>query len=56
MTSGSLHGVMLAYWPGMPDIWVSIPAIGTVSPIFITPTTVVAGPGYCGSDTVLYDC
>ena len=39
MKSESLHGIMVAYWAGMTRDVGSIPALGTIFPIFITPTT-----------------
>ena len=38
VTSGSLHGVMVAHWPRMLVVG-SSPALGTIFPIFITPMT-----------------
>ena len=40
--SGSLYGVMVAHWPGIPEMWVRVPLPGTIFPVFITPATLVA--------------
>ena len=39
--SWSLHDVMIAHWPGMPEMWDLSPALGTIFPIFITPITIL---------------
>ena len=46
VTSGSLRCVMVAHWPGMPEIWVQIPALGIVFPIFVIPMTLSVN-NYC---------
>ena len=40
--SGILGGEMVAHRPGMPEMWVRGPALGTIFPIFITPMTLVS--------------
>ena len=48
MTSGSLCGVMVAHWSRMSDVGL-IHALGTIIPIFNTPTTMVPWLGSCTS-------